>query len=185
MYTRAAVRAQTISLEIDMPPTKTLLAFPAAVDPDEIEVTLDDELPTEPAQAPPERTTGRPSAPELAALVEATRVPPAWLEEPRFAVDPESGRLVLAEPFLGRQRDALGNTFLVECPAGTSLDPPATLAQARAIRTALVGAALRGAGSCRVVSRSGAELAVPLDDQWRREIVTAFREGDAGVRQRG
>lgn len=169
-----------------MPAPKTLLAFPAHQS-QELSIVVDDsdfELPTEPRLPPPERTTGRPSAPELAALVDATRDPPAWLGEPTFAVDPESGRLVLVAPYRARQSDDKGNVFAVECPVGVELEPPATRAQARAIRTALVTASLRVVDHAWV-SRGGSELLVPLDDQWRREIVTAFREGDAGVRRRG
>lgn len=164
---------------------KTLLGFPA-VDPDS---DFDDEptRPMNPLPEPtPQRATDRPSADNLAALVEATRVDPPWLGEPRFAIDPESGRLVLAAAYLARQRDEKGNTFLVECPAGVELPPPATLAQARAIRTSLVAAALRSAVTARVLPHTASvELLIPLDEQWRREIVTAFREGDAGVRARG
>lgn len=140
--------------------------------------------PTEPCLPPPERATGRPSAPELAALVEATREPHAWLGEPQWTIDPESGRLVLVAPYRARQVDQHSNVFAVECPAGIELEPPATRAQARAIRAALVTASLRVIEHAWMTHR-GAELMVPLDDQWRTEIVTAFREGDAGVRARG
>ncbi len=165
---------------------KTFLAFPAAhEDPIFVDASDFDEGPTEPFNAPPPpRETGRPSAPELAALVDATRDPPPWLEEPRWAIDPNSGQLVLATPYRARQVDCHGNTFTVECSAGLALEPPTTRAQARAMRTSLVGAALR-AGSHAWVTRGAAELLIPLDEQWRREIVTAFRDGDAGVRARG
>ena len=166
--------------------TRTLLAFPAAhwPDPDEIPVTLDEDSPTEPRLSVPERPTERPSGEAQAALVEASREPPAWLGEPLWAVDPTSGRLVLTSPYSARQLDDKGNTFVVECFAGLEVSPPATAAQARAIRTALVAAALRVSDHAWI-HRGGAEIFVPLDDQWRREIVTAFREGDAGVRLRG
>lgn len=170
-----------------MPAPKTLLAFPAQQSDPDLSIVVDDsdfEEPTTPYNPRPERDTNRPSADNLAALVDATRDPPAWLGEPRWAVDPESGRMVLAAPYRARQVDCHGNTFTVECPAGVDIDPPATAAQARAVRTALVAAAMRVVRHAWV-SRGGSELMVPLDDDWRREITAAFRDGDAGVRARG
>jgi hypothetical protein len=153
---------------------------------DEIPVDASEfeDLPTEPALPRPERTTERPSAYNLAALVEASR-DPQRAQEPHWVVDPDSGCLALAEPYRARQSDAHGTTFLVECPVGLELDPPATRAQARAIRTALVSAALKVSEHAWIIPPGGPELWTPLDDQWRRAIVTAFRDGDAGVRQRG
>lgn len=165
--------------------TKTLLYMTAVTDdPIPVDATDFEDLPTEPQLPRPERTTERPSADNMAALVDATR-DPLRAQEPHWVVDPESGCLVLASPFYARQADAHGTTFLIECPAGLELDPPATRAQARAIRTALVSAALRVTDHAWVIPPGGPELWMPLDDQWRRQIVTAFREGDAGVRARG
>lgn len=169
-----------------MPAPKTLLYMTAAR-PDEIPVDASDfdDAATEPMLPIPERPTGRPSSESQAALVVATKATATWAAEPRFAIDPESGCLVLVEPFYARQTSASGVTFLVECPAGLELDPPATRAQARAIRTALVIAALKVSDHFWLATRGGAEIHTPLDGQWRVQIVSAFRDGDAGAIRRG
>ncbi len=167
---------------------ETLLGFYAPQEESELEVDTSAfaEEPTVPFQAAPERDTGRPSANEMEALVEATRADAAWLAEPRFSFDPDSGRLVLAAPYVARQVDEFGNVFSVECPIGLELEPPVDHAQARAIRTQLVAAALRGDGFASIRPFNGAgKMLVPKDDQWRREVLRAFAEGDAGVRRRG
>lgn len=155
---------------------------------DEIPVVLDDgdiqDEPTLPFTAPPDRPTERPSGELQAALVEASREPPAWLGEPQWSVDPVTGRLVLVTAYRARQLDDRGNVFVVECHAGTEVAPPATAAQARALRTALVAATLR-AGGHAWVQRGGAELLLPTEEQWTAEVIAAFRDGDAGVRARG
>ena len=140
--------------------------------------------PTLPCTAPPDRPTERPSGELQAALVEASREPPAWLGEPQWSVDPTSGRLVLTSPYRARQLDDRGNVFVVECHVGTEVAPPATAAQARALRTALVTATLR-AGGHAWVQRGGAELLLPPEEQWTAEGIAACRDGDAGVRARG
>ncbi len=169
--------------------TKTLLEFPAVVFEDETVIDVDsadfEDEPTLPRQPPPERPTGRPSADGLAALVDASRNDPSWLGEPQWVLDPDSGCLILVAPYLARQTDADGKTYLIECPAGIELDPPATRAQGRAIRTALVNASLKVSQSFWLVPSGGPEIWTPLDGQWRSQIVSAFRDGDAGVRVRG
>lgn len=172
-------------------PSKTLLAFPAAALPPDPVIDLDaedvtDDEPTIPQLPIPERETGRPSRDSQSALVHATRTDAPWLSEPRFAVDPETGRLILAEPYKARQVDAWGSQFLVECPIGTTVELPTTVAQAKGVRTALVATHLRVAVSAQVIPPTASvEMWIALDDQWRATIVTAFRDGDAGVRQRG
>jgi hypothetical protein len=170
-----------------MPAPKTILAFPAASAEPVPHIHVDDsdfEEPTQPLLPVPERPTDRPSADNLAALVDASREPPAWLGEPQWSADPVTGRLVLVAAYKARQLDDKGNVFVVECPAGTEVATPATAAQARALRTALVTATLR-AGGHAWVQRGGAELYLPPEEQWTVEIIAAFRDGDAGVRARG
>jgi hypothetical protein len=170
-----------------MPAPKTILAFPAANAEPEPHIDIDEsdfDAPTEPNLPRPERPTDRPSADNLAALVDASREPPAWLGEPQWSADPVTGRLVLLAPYRARQLDDKGNTFIIECPAGIDVAAPATAAQARALRTALVTATLR-AGGHAWVQRGGAELYLPPEEQWTAEVIAAFRDGDAGVRQRG
>lgn len=168
--------------------TRTLLGFPAPHLDDEIPVVLEEEDvqddPTLPLTSPPDRPTGRPSGELQAALIDASRDDPPWLSEPRFSVDPTSGRLVLAEPYSARQSDAYGNVFVVECRPGLELHPPSNTSHALALRAELVSASLRVHGIAHVV-RGRLHVPIDVDDQWRREIVTAFREGDAGVRRRG
>lgn len=168
--------------------TRTLLGFPAPHLDDEIPVVLDDsdvqDEPTLPHTTPPDRPTGRPSGELQASLIDASRDDPPWLPEPRFSVDPTSGRLVLAEPYSARQSDQFGNVFVVECWPGLELPPPGNASHARALRSELVAASLRERGIAHVV-RGRLHIPLAIDDQWRVEIVTAFREGDAGVRRRG
>jgi len=162
--------------------TKTLLYMTAVTDEPVVD-TSDFDEPTRPMLPIPERPTGRPSAESQAALVASSKA--TWAAEPRWAIDPESGCLVLVEPFYARQASSSGVTFLVECPAGIEIDPPATRAQARAIRTALVIATLKVSSHFWLAARGGAEIHTPLDGQWRMQIVSAFRDGDAGALRRG
>jgi len=155
-----------------MATTKTLLAFPAAHWPkaDEVEVDLtdvvepvEDDEPTLPLLAPPERTTERPSGEMQAALVAATRDAPAWLQGPRYAHDPGRG-LVLAEPYLARVTDPHGTTYLVECPVGS----PAGDGSMRA----LLAGALPRVSHVRILPQGQTvELLLVLDEQWRRDII--------------
>lgn len=158
---------------------KTLLYFPA-VQPDPPKVEVDasdfDDAQTEPLLPRPERPTDRPSSQSLAALVQATKDEPAWLQGPRYAYDPTLPGLVLAEPYLARSADADGTEFLVECPVGVAAGDGAI--------GSLVASSLPSVSHVRVLPRGQTvELLLVLDDQWRRDIATVFRAADAhGVR---
>ena len=147
---------------------KTLLYFPAVQpDPPEIEVdaTDFDDAPTEPLLPRPERPTNRPSGELQAALVQATRDAPPWLQGPRYAYSDATG-LVLAEPYLARVQDAHGTTYLVECPVGA----PAGDGSPRA----LLAGSLPLVSHARVLPQGQTvELLLVLDDQWRRDIMAA------------
>lgn len=148
---------------------------------------VDDDGPTVPlALPPPERDTARPSAEGLEALLDASRDEPTWLGEPRFSFDPETGRLVLAEHYVARQRDAFGNVFSVDCRPGLEVPHRVDDSSGRAVRTALVAASLRARRVATVIPfNGGGKLHIPMDQQWQREILKAFSEGDAGAVPRG
>lgn len=151
---------------------------------------VDDEGPTapllRPPTVPPERDTARPSADGLEALVDATREPHTWLGEPRFSFDPETGVLVLVEHYIAKQRDAFGNLFCVDCRPGLTILYPTDAAAGRAVRTALVAAAIRARRTATVTPFNGSgRLHIPMDAQWQGEILKAFAEGDAGALPRG
>jgi hypothetical protein len=153
----------------------------------EVDVTdLESEDSTVPRQPMPERTTERPSADNLEALVDATRIDATWLAEPVFACDPKSCRLFLASPYTARQRDAWGNVFFLECPLGLSVELPTSPERARALRSELVRAALQVVSTFRVLPHTGVgELRSHLDDEWRRAIAEAVSMGDDGALERG
>jgi hypothetical protein len=146
---------------------KTLLYFPA-VQPDPPEVEVDasdfDDAPTEPLLPRPERPTDRPSSQSLAALVQATKDEPAWLQGPRYAYDPTLPGLVLAEPYLARVTDPHGTAYLVECPVGVPAGDGSL--------GALLSGSMPRVSHVRVLPHGQTvELLLVLDDQWRRDIV--------------
>lgn len=134
-----------------------------------------------------ERDTERPSVYEQAALQAAAKTAGDWRREPLFAVDPVTGHFVLALPYTATQADRHGVVFEVGCPAGTELRVPTSVAQAQFARSTLVTVVLQQRRDTVFCYAPGGIGGVPLhvDDDWRREIVQAFVDGDAGQLTRG
>lgn len=163
--------------------------FPAVVEPAiHVELDLaDDELPTDPIIPLGQRDTERPSGELQAALQEATKPSGEWRQEPLFAIDHATGKLILAMPYTAIQTDRFGVVFEVGCPVGTELHVPTSVNQAQFVRSVLVEQVMRVRRDTVMCYAPGSERGAQLsiDDGWRVGILQAFIDGDAGRLARG